>query len=156
MGDGEAIGFCAGPSKTLMRGMHLLPFSPSQREQYIEAFARKEHMLHGWTPQQFRDALGRFPHLEEFLQEPLLLYLVLNVLPLLSSHGVGSRGGMRLSRMFLEVFSIDARDDVTRTQAMQTRQILTCSPCSSGRSCTACLCMHGWYARPTSVGGWMQ
>ncbi len=113
--DGEAMRHAVDlrGSGVSMVGIHLLPFSPTQVQQYIEVFAAdRERAVHGWGAQQYRDALGRFPQLGDFLQEPLLVYLVLNVLPLLMANyspaeptaTPGSHGGMRLSRFYLQVF----------------------------------------------------
>ena len=72
------------PQSMLMSSMHLLPFSVSQRNAYISVFAQKYTDLNpGWTAEKYIAALTQFSELDTFVQEPLQLYLVLTVLPIL-------------------------------------------------------------------------
>lgn len=69
---------------TLMSSLYLLPFSALQRDQYIAMFAKKYADLNQqWTATQYAHALEQFSEIEAFLQEPLQLFLVLSVLPIL-------------------------------------------------------------------------
>ena len=64
--------------------IHLLPFDEKQRKQYIDSFAvAYSDVYAGWTGSRFRDALAQNKQLEELLTDPLMLYMVLNVLPLM-------------------------------------------------------------------------
>jgi len=74
-----------GPvQESLMTSIYLLPFSTVQQEQYVSMFAEKNKDLHsGWDKSRYLFAIKEFPDLKEFLQEPLQLYLVLSVLPVL-------------------------------------------------------------------------
>lgn len=67
----------------LMVSLYLLPFSATQRDTYITVFARNYADLSGWTAEQYSRAMKRFSELDAFLQEPLQLFLVLSVLPIL-------------------------------------------------------------------------
>lgn len=136
--DSEGVDLVSGASmRGLVRGIHLLSFGPDQADRYIETFAVKSQSVHaGWGAQQYRDALKQFPQLGDFLKEPLLLFLTLNVLPTLSvksNVGVGGVGAAaaaaigaqqqstpstttstttkRLSRRFLQVSSKVTDDD---------------------------------------------
>jgi WD40 repeat protein len=68
-----------------LKSIHLLPFSESQRVTYISNFALKseESAARGWTAATYHSTLARYPQMNEFLAEPLLLFLVLSILPLL-------------------------------------------------------------------------
>lgn len=84
------------PQTTLMTSMYLLPFSATQREAFITAFAQKYTDLNvGWTAAKYTAALKQFSELEAFLQEPLQLYLVLTVLPILVA---GKENGSHVDR----------------------------------------------------------
>ena len=96
-----------------MRAIHLLPFDAAQVEMYIDGFARRHSDVHeGWDGPRYRDALQAFPQLDEFATEPLLLFMVLNVLPLVQGGG----GRVRLDPVTLEV-----NDNVTDTDAVFPR-----------------------------------
>lgn len=69
---------------SLMTSLYLLPFTVTQRDAYVGVFARNYADLHqGWTAEQYSRAIKQFPELDSFLQEPLQLFLVLSVLPIL-------------------------------------------------------------------------
>ena len=69
---------------TLMKSFYLLPFSAAQRNTFVKIFAKTYADLnYGWTAKQYIQALKAFPEIEGFLQEPLQLFLVLSVLPVL-------------------------------------------------------------------------
>lgn len=68
----------------LMTSLYLMPFSAAQRDAYVSVFAEKyEDINQRWTAVQYTHALKQFPELNTFLQEPLQLFLVLSVLPIL-------------------------------------------------------------------------
>lgn len=68
----------------LMTSVYLLPFSMVQMDTYVAKFAEKHVDLnHGWTADRYKTALTEFSELRDFIQEPLLLFIVLNVLPTL-------------------------------------------------------------------------
>jgi hypothetical protein len=96
-----------------MRAIHLLPFDATQVEMYIDGFARRHGDVHeGWDGPRYRDALQAFPQLDELATEPLLLFMVLNVLPLVQGGG----GRVRLDPVTLEV-----NDNVTDSDAVFPR-----------------------------------
>ena len=68
----------------LITSLYLLPFSAPQRDVYVTVFARNYADLHqGWTAEQYTRAIRQFSELDSLLQEPLQLFLVLSVLPIL-------------------------------------------------------------------------
>jgi hypothetical protein len=79
---------------SLMVNLYLLPFSAAQQEQYVTVFATQNTDLHvGWDPARYLNAIQEFPDVKDFLQEPLQLYLVLSVLPILMAGKQDLRNG---------------------------------------------------------------
>jgi len=79
--------------------LYILPFSDHQRSEYVEKFAKKYQSIFLWKTEDYLSSLKRVPELAAFLQEPLLLFMVLSVLPELDL------GGGTLSRRTKEELS---------------------------------------------------
>ena len=66
----------------LMSQLFLLPFDATQRAKYIDVFARK-NIFQDWNAEKYTEALKQFPEVDSMLQEPLQLFLILSVVPVL-------------------------------------------------------------------------
>ena len=116
----EAHGFIGKSShRSSIVDIYLLPFDKDQTTQYIATFAERfQDLFPGWDKRRYEQALQSFPGLHTFLSEPLLLFMVLNVLPLMSAsvtgggnHNVIGTHVLRLDREMLEVDQLDSEDD---------------------------------------------
>ena len=117
----EAHSFIASFGKSSHRSsivdIYLLPFDEAQTTQYIATFAERfQDLFPGWTKPRYEQALKNFPGLQTFLSEPLLLFMVLNVLPLMSASVTGGGNdigthAVRLDPRTLGVEQLDSEDD---------------------------------------------
>ena len=87
-----------------VKQIHLLPFDEKQRKQYIDSFAvAYSDVYEGWSASRFCKALAQNGHVEELLTDPLMLFMVLNVLPLLEGGDGKATGEAEMSRRSLRL-----------------------------------------------------
>ncbi|ETO09924.1 NB-ARC domain-containing protein, partial [Reticulomyxa filosa] len=72
--------------------MYLWPFTKIQMRDYIDKFAamktnnNNNSNNNNWTSQQYEETLNNYPNLQKMVEEPFLLRLILDVLPLLQKN----------------------------------------------------------------------
>ena len=100
-------------SKQPVNDIYLLAFNKEQIDSYVAAFANRFHddEFKGWTADKYTEALAHLPGLQAFLDEPLLIFMVLNILPLMDKSSKNIEGKvLALDREFLQVGLIDSTD----------------------------------------------
>ena len=127
--------------KGMVLQLHLLSFDQEQKSQYINNFARVYADMHtGWDAARYRTALKQHKQLEDMLTEPLMRYLVLNVLPMLEDTAKTSATGnvnLRLNPDTLDV-EIDP--------------LYVFPPRCARQRCMHCSPIAGWSERQSDMG----
>jgi WD40 repeat protein len=72
-------------SISLCTKSYIIPFSQEQITSYIDNFTKSDFNKVNWQLDQYQEKLKEFPEINEFLKEPFLLFLVLSVLPELTT-----------------------------------------------------------------------